>query len=392
MENTSHSNFKSSAAKKYLIFFSPLINTCSLDLNSLQTTDKKFLADLHILPEGNDFLIRVKYKDAKSFILKQKNFPLFLKNLALSTKNNSQVDSPSIVKTKKKQLSSTTRDLSSLFEESKKISKFCQSLLKSLFFKDYKSIHLFIHKKGSAFARHLHVTSDDTRETTESIIDFSTLFQSVRKSKNRSFGQSTLKASNFKIIGTCIGQEYSLLNHNLVFIFSNDDFLPQTEKAVESFNTINNYLKVYFELLLNTEFNDHQTDLIKSTIMTLLNLSGSGEKTFSKIEHFDENNYVNFDEIIKQLKERFFDHADINLVERITLLGELLNTLQHELSNPLFGLQLSTAILLQEDLDPEQKMFIENINKSILRSQSILKNFSGLYKKKVKKNKVIFMN
>ena len=69
--------------------------------------------------------------------------------------------------------------------------------------------------------------------------------------------------------------------------------------------------------------------------------------------------------------------------ERLSLLGELLNTLRHELSNPLFGLQLSSQIL-KEDLaeDTENLEFIEEISKNINRSQEIIKNFSELFLEK----------
>ncbi len=73
------------------------------------------------------------------------------------------------------------------------------------------------------------------------------------------------------------------------------------------------------------------------------------------------------------------DKADIFHQERIGLLGELLNTLKHELSNPLFGLQLSAEILCQEIEDPESKLFMEEIASSIKRSQSIISNFTEFY-------------
>src|SRR5690606_12919315 len=77
--------------------------------------------------------------------------------------------------------------------------------------------------------------------------------------------------------------------------------------------------------------------------------------------------------------------------ERLSLLGELLNTLRHELSNPLFGLQLSSQIL-KEDLaeDTENLEFIEEISKNINRSQEIIKNFSELFlEKNLTKNIVL---
>ena len=45
--------------------------------------------------------------------------------------------------------------------------------------------------------------------------------------------------------------------------------------------------------------------------------------------------------------------TDIYHSQRISLLGELLNTLQHELSNPLFGLNLTSSLLKSDVENPE---------------------------------------
>ena len=65
--------------------------------------------------------------------------------------------------------------------------------------------------------------------------------------------------------------------------------------------------------------------------------------------------------------------------QRIALLGELLNTLQHELSNPLFGLNLTSSLLKTECRDPEAIDTLNDICINATRSQTIIKNFSNLY-------------
>jgi signal transduction histidine kinase len=64
--------------------------------------------------------------------------------------------------------------------------------------------------------------------------------------------------------------------------------------------------------------------------------------------------------------------TDLYHSQRISLLGELLNTLQHELSNPLFGLNLTSSLLIHETTDPET---LSTLN-------DIIKNFSNLYNEK----------
>lgn len=65
--------------------------------------------------------------------------------------------------------------------------------------------------------------------------------------------------------------------------------------------------------------------------------------------------------------------------QRVLLLGELLNTLQHELSNPLFGINLTSSILASDAKDEETKEILFDISTNANRSQTIIKNFSSLY-------------
>ena len=50
--------------------------------------------------------------------------------------------------------------------------------------------------------------------------------------------------------------------------------------------------------------------------------------------------------------------------QRISLLGELLNTLQHELSNPLFGIKLAGDLLQLDASDEDTKHLIEELSLS----------------------------
>lgn len=385
MENPGTTSTKNETQTSCLIYLSPDIDSSSfVDFNH-KFTSKKYLSDLQVASVNNQFEVRSKLSNFESpLLLNQKNLFHFLKSLDVMRDNYANSDLTNKVTSlslKSSAQNNIQQELNNIFLKSKTISFFSQNLFRHRYFSEFSSIHLFIHKKGLANSSHIHITPTEIQKSKESISEFSTLFQAVRKSKNRSFGQSSLKSKNFKIIGTCIAQEFSMLNHNLVFVFSKNDFLPQAQTDIDNFQSIKDSLEVFFELLLNSEFNHDRVTVIKNTIVTLLNFSGEDERAIERIENLSEDNYLNFDVVIHQIKERFFDHVDINLVERITLLGELLNTLQHELSNPLFGLELSSQILLGEELNEEQKLFVKNINSSIKRSQNILKNFSGLYKK-----------
>src|SRR5690606_31943138 len=62
-----------------------------------------------------------------------------------------------------------------------------------------------------------------------------------------------------------------------------------------------------------------------------------------------------------------------------SLLGELLNTLRHELSNPLFGLKLGSQVFKTIDVNEENKEIMSEIEKNVNRCQVIIENFSNLY-------------
>jgi signal transduction histidine kinase len=64
------------------------------------------------------------------------------------------------------------------------------------------------------------------------------------------------------------------------------------------------------------------------------------------------------------------------------MLGELLNTLQHELSNPLFGLKLANDLVKMAPPvnDSEALSFLLEIDRYVDRSQKILENFRSLFK------------
>lgn len=238
--------------------------------------------------------------------------------------------------------------------------EFIQKLFELKSLKTFETVHLFIHEKGQTKSRHLEVLRNKHREYVHDISDFSSFFQSIKKSKNRSYGQSKISGFNLEILGTFLAHEFSLSNHNLILIISRNDFLPQSKSEIENFKLLTSILSSFIELKL-------EQSLIKS-----------------KIEKIKEGIYLSpfeFDNFqLKRKTQNLIDHGDIFHHERVSLLGELLNTLRHELSNPLFGLELTTQLLLLEEHDSEQIEFINEIQSSIKRSQSILENFTHLYK------------
>lgn len=257
--------------------------------------------------------------------------------------------------------------------ESKNIVEFCRHLLSHKDFQSFRTIHFFKHEKGQSFALKYEIGPDISNEKDFHVNEFNLLFQAIKKSKNRTFGQDSLKGFNFDILGTFLAREFALGNHNIILIISRNDFLNQTKEEKAAFSKLTKVISPYFNIILNKEL---QIQHFKHICLAYENLpykvhifkeTTAGARPLPSGKYFK----LEMDEIL--------DKADIFHQERIALLGELLNTLKHELSNPLFGLQLSAELLTMDFQDDEHVQFMQEIGSSIKRSQSIISNFTELY-------------
>tara|TARA_B100001971_G_scaffold213155_1_gene245530 strand:+ start:120347 stop:121480 length:1134 start_codon:yes stop_codon:yes gene_type:complete len=205
--------------------------------------------------------------------------------------------------------------------------------------------------------------------------DFNTLFQSIKKSKNRTYGQSSLKGTFFEMIGTFMAREFSLRKYNIILVISRNDFLPQTEDEKEDFDSLIKVISPYLEVVLEHELERsviHKSQLVLSLLPIYLEYFKDSNEGQTKLPSGRSLN-------ITSNEDYKIDSADVYHQERVSLLGELLNTLKHELSNPLFGLQLSVDLLRQDIQDPDTQELLNEASNSVRRSQSIITDFSNLY-------------
>lgn len=251
--------------------------------------------------------------------------------------------------------------------------EFCRQLLNYPGFESFRTAHFFIHEKGKSFATKHEITSSSLSSKDFHVNEFNQLFQAIKKSKNRTFGQEALKGFDFDILGTFLAREFALGNHNIILVISRNDFLSQTKTEKSSFSELASVIGPYFEIILDKELQIQQFRHIKLAYDNLpykvVEVAGDSNEH----KKLPSGKYFEL-EALESL-----DKADIFHQERIGLLGELLNTLKHELSNPLFGLQLSAEILCQEIEEPESRQFMQEIASSIKRSQSIISNFTEFY-------------
>ena len=251
--------------------------------------------------------------------------------------------------------------------------EFCRHLLDFEGFASFKTVHLFKHEKGQSFAVKYEVSAEGSNSKEFHVNEFNHLFQAIKKSKNRTFGQESLKGFDFDIIGTFLAREFALANHNIILVVSRNDFLPQSKIEKQAFSQVMKVVAPYLNLILDRALeaqNFWHTKLAFDNIPYVIQFSEDRKSGFQRLP---SGRYYKA-EITEAL-----DKADIFHQERVALLGELLNTLKHELSNPLFGLQLSAQLLCHEFSCEEHTEFINEINASIKRSQSIISNFTDLY-------------
>lgn len=165
-------------------------------------------------------------------------------------------------------------------------------------------------------------------------------------------------------------------------IVSRNDFLPQSIEEVHFFNFLATNLSSYVEILLEKKLIlDRKNTLESALIESPYEISFKQDSKELESLTFEQYKLKSGNILkITPLFKDVINQADIFHHERVSLLGELLNTLRHELSNPIFGLQLSTELLLMEEQSDDNNEMLKEVLKSIKRSQNIIENFTKLYK------------
>ncbi len=263
-------------------------------------------------------------------------------------------------------------------------------ILKSKPFKYFHSCHLLIQEKGSGHATILSSQQDLNQEDKKWItsIDFNRLFNQIKKSKNKNF-QIDLKSKEIlSLVGTYIAKEKTFKTANIIIIVSREDFLPSSDDELNQLEELISSLAVKLEKLINlflcNENNRYLYLMIENfpfpvslfqNDTKLIATSFDNEKPYEieKVSHFPQGyKLISYANESEEISSEIFHH------QRLNLLGELLNTLRHELNNPLFGMKL-TSESLRPDLNQEQNASMDEILKSIKRCQEIIDNFSNIY-------------
>lgn len=278
--------------------------------------------------------------------------------------------------------------------ESHSLRSLLEKLLDVPFLQKFESSLIVLHLKGQTKAELLGIVW--RLEKTQSLIevkDFNIFFNSIKKSKIKSFSSEAFSRLNLPFNGSFLAKEVMSKKYSMVAIVSRHDFLSYSKEEIELFETCIDLLQPHFERLIEQEFSDKRISELRICLKDFpLPLRIRDSVTGAS---FMNDLYTN--EL--QEKDIFFNKKvqgpftldlydsdelrhyafDLFHFQRISLLGELLNTLRHELSNPLFGLKLGSQLFSMMEVPTDSKELMREIEKNINRCQLIIENFSNLY-------------
>jgi signal transduction histidine kinase len=199
------------------------------------------------------------------------------------------------------------------------------------------------------------------------------------------------------ILGTFMANVFSIKNHDIVFIVSQNGFLPPTKDEINLFDDFCNRIGSVFDFLLQRNEVSEKSQNINVLLMNYphpVAILTSKDQILFRNRLFDEEVFYEFLDtpdrfstwglikdhlLVSRIPDSTKNISDIYHYQRVSLLGELLNTLQHELSNPLFGLKLTAELLETEHEDEEVQETCGEIASNGERCLGIIKNFSYLY-------------
>ncbi len=293
-------------------------------------------------------------------------------------------------------------ELRKLLLSTNEVKELPRSILKLTSLSSFESCHVLVHEKGKPVGQNYFFNHPNYEETKLiSIQSFNSLFNLVKKSKNKIFNQSINLKDDLDVVGNFLAKEIDLKNYSVIYLISRNSFLPPSQEEQDLFQNLSAYFQPLLMKILDKEKNDFKKEILKKS------LENFPEKIFVKknsqtifTNHQGNNTVENShlmvfpiegeDNTVMELSNLSKDAISTELYhsQRVSLLGELLNTLQHELSNPLFGLNLTGSLLASDTNSDEAKELLKEICLNANRSQTIIKNFSNLYSDQQESKKI----
>ncbi|MBT7608374.1 MAG: HAMP domain-containing histidine kinase [Bacteriovoracaceae bacterium] len=392
----------------------------------LQNPSEEYSSE-YILRLNNNRLLLTKTSDSQMYYLlnlaaNQENFDFILsflkeddfkikkvsdKNLSLKKQNKSFVRrllthikkrGPSPQLNEVLSLTNENREVQYLYSNFDTIDHLPELILSTDQFKTFNACQFLVHEKGNLYCdSYLSKNGIDKKKSTVQVESFNSINSIIKKSKSKQFNQTQILKDDIEILGTFLAKNFDFKNHSIILIISRNDFLPLTKEEKVAFDE---YCLKLCPLLSYILERAQIAKKSQSINLALLNYTDpiailtSKDQILFQNEVFTEEHFYDYlsgngkfttfkisreHTLVTHVSDNAKITTDISHFQRISLLGELLNTLRHELSNPLFGLKLSSDLLASESDDLEIKETLNDISSSADRCQTIIKNFTYLY-------------
>ncbi len=286
------------------------------------------------------------------------------------------------------------KKINAISSESVSLGGLLEKLLDVPFLQSFQTSLVILHLKGQTKAA--FIGTQWRSEKVNGLIEvrnFNTLFNSVKKAKIKSFHTDNFSRINIPFNGSFLAKDVTSKKYSLIAIASRHDFLDYSDTEIELYETCIDLLQPHFERLIDQEFSDQRIAELRICLKDFplplrVKDSVSGTSFMNDLyrsELQDQDIFFNkkiqgpFSLDLYDSDELRHYAFDLFHFQRISLLGELLNTLRHELSNPLFGLKLSSQIFTTLDVSEDSSEIMKEIEKNVNRCQVIIENFSNLY-------------
>lgn len=286
------------------------------------------------------------------------------------------------------------RKINTLSQDSHSLRELAENLLRVPFLQNFESSLILLHLKGSTKAELQGSLwrSEKTQSFVE-VKEFNTFFNSVKKAKIKSFSTDAFSKLSLPFNGSFLAKEVVSRKYSLVALTSRHDFLPFGEDEIDLFATCIDLLEPHFERLIDQEFSDKRVSELRICLKDFPlplrirdTVTGSSFQNDLMRSELQDQDIFFTKKVMGPFTLDLYDSDelrhyafDLFHFQRISLLGELLNTLRHELSNPLFGLMLGSQLFRTLDVAADNKEIMKEIEKNIARCQMIIENFSNLY-------------
>ncbi len=278
--------------------------------------------------------------------------------------------------------------------ESHSLRSLVEKILEVPFLQKFESSIIYFHLKGQTKAEMIGTRwrSENVNNFME-VKDFNIFFNSIKKSKIKTFNSEDFQKIKLPFNGSFLAKEIISKKFSLIAIVSRHDFLDYSDEEISLFETCIDLLQPHFDRLIDQEFSDQKISDLRICLKDFpLPLRVKDTQTGTMFSNDLYRNDLQDKDIFfnKKILDPFsldlYDSDelrhyafDLFHFQRISLLGELLNTLRHELSNPLFGLKLGSQIFTSLDINEDDRLIMIEIEKNVNRCQQIIENFSNLY-------------